>query len=93
MFGYYIWYRVRADDRETDTLIRSMMARLACRSGVSGRLMKKCGEPRLWMEVYEGVADPEAFAAKLAQTVAEFDVEMFCEDSRHSECFQPGEFR
>ena len=85
--SYYIWYRVRDDGRETETVIRHMLARLACRSGVAGRLLKKRGEPRLWMEVYEGVADPEAFAVHLARAVDEFDVEMFCEDRRHSECF------
>lgn len=85
--GYYIWYRVSADERETETVIRHMMARLACRSGVSGRLLKKREEPRLWMEVYEGVADPAAFERLLAAAVDEFDVEMFCERGRHSECF------
>lgn len=86
-FAYYIWYRVRADERETETVIRHMMSRLACRSGVAGRLLKKREEPCLWMEVYEGIADPDAFALLLARAVDEFDVEMFCEDSRHSECF------
>jgi hypothetical protein len=87
-FSYYVWYRVRADERETETVIRYMMARLACRSGVTGRLLKKREEARLWMEVYEGVADPAAFERLLAQAVAEFDVEMFCADSRHGECFE-----
>ncbi|MDD5390152.1 MAG: DUF4936 family protein [Gallionellaceae bacterium] len=86
-FGYYIWYRVRADERETETVIRHMMARLACRAGVTGRLLKKREEPRLWMEIYEEVGDPAAFERLLAAAVDEFDVEMFCEDSRHSECF------
>ena len=87
-FSYFIWYRVRADERETETVIRHMMARLACRSGVSGRLLKKRGEAQLWMEVYEEVADPEGFERLLAQAVDEFDVEMFCADSRHTECFE-----
>ncbi len=86
-FAYYIWYRVRADERETETVIRHMMARLACRAGVTGRLLKKREEPRLWMEIYEDVGDPTAFERLLAAAVDEFDVEMFCEDSRHSECF------
>ena len=87
-FSYFVWYRVRADERETETVIRHMMARLACRSGVAGRLLKKREEPRLWMEVYEGVGDPVGFERLLAQAVAEFDVEMFCDDSRHGECFE-----
>ena len=86
-FAYYIWYRVRADERETETVIRHMMARMACRSGVTGRLLKKRGEPQLWMEVYEGVGDPDGFERLLARAVDEFDVEMFCADSRHTECF------
>jgi len=87
-FSYYIWYRVRADERETETVIRHMMARLACRSGIAGRLLKKREEPRLWMEVYEGIIDPAGFERLLARAVDEFDVEMFCDDSRHGECFE-----
>lgn len=87
-FAYYVWYRVRADERETETIIRHMMARLACRAGIAGRLLKKHGEPRLWMEVYEGIADPDVFVLQLTRAVDEFDVEMFCEDNRHTECFE-----
>lgn len=86
--NFYIWYRVRVDERETETVIRHMMSRLACRSGSSGRLLKKYGEPSLWLEVYEGVVDPTGFEHLLAQAVDEFDVEMFCEGGRHCECFE-----
>lgn len=85
--GYYIWYRVTADDRTTETAIRGMMARLACRTGIPGRLMKKRGEPGLWMEIYQDIADADLFARRLAQAVDEFDVEMFIDGGRHTECF------
>ncbi len=85
--SYFIWYRVRDDSRETETVIRHMMARLACRGGVTGRLLKKREEAGLWMELYEGVADPGAFERLLARAVDEFDVEMFCDGHRHMECF------
>jgi len=86
-YSYFIWYRVGDDTRETETVIRHMMARLACRAGISGRLLTKRGEPRLWMELYEGVSDPNTFERLLASAVDEFDVDMFCEDRRHTECF------
>lgn len=85
--GYYVWYRVMTDDRDTETAIRGMMARLACRTGTPGRLLKKRGEPGLWMEVYEGIADPDAFARRMLQVVDEYDVEMFIDGARHVECF------
>lgn len=86
-FNYYVWYRVSHDDRETETNLRAMIARLGCRSGIPGRLLKKRDEPKLWMEVYEGVAAPEAFERALGQALDEFDVEMFLDGPRHGECF------
>ena len=62
-YTYCVWYRVTDDGPDTQTVLRSMMARLACRTGITGQLMKKCDEPRLWMEVYQGIADAEAFEA------------------------------
>lgn len=88
MNHYYIYYRINAKDAvEAETLVRSMMARLACRSGISGRLLKKRGEPGLWMEVYEDVSEPERFERQLDQAVDEFDVSMFIDGPRKSECF------
>lgn len=85
--GFYIWYRVAADDRDTELAIRGMMARLACRTGHSGRLLKKLGEPGLWMEVYEDIADVASFSWQLAASVDEYDIEMFIDGPRHTECF------
>lgn len=84
---YYVWYRVAQADRDTETAVRGMLARLACRSGVAGTLKKKRSEPRLWMEVYEGVTDAAAFERLLAQALDEYDVEMFLDGPRHTECF------
>lgn len=42
---------------------------IAERSGVRGRLLRKRGEPDLWMEVYESVADAERFECALAEAI------------------------
>ncbi len=86
-FNFYVWYRVAEDEAAADLAVRTMMARLGCRTGVPGRLLKKRGEPRLWMEVYEGVAEAGAFERSLAQALDEFDVEMFLDGPRRTECF------
>jgi len=83
----YVWYRIAGDEADCERAIRGMMARLGCRSGVVGELQKKRDEARLWMEVYRDVGDPAAFQHRLAQAVDEFDVEMFVDGTRHTECF------
>lgn len=86
--NFYVWYRVEQDDKETETAVRGMMARMACRSGVGGQLLKKRDEPRLWMEVYRDVADPEGFQRLMAQKADEFDLGMFIDGERRVEIFQ-----
>jgi len=89
MFNVYVYYRL--DPRhagEAETPIRALMARLVCRCGVTARLLKKYGEPLLWMESYEGMTDPDAFIRELARAVDEYDVGVFIDGERHLECFQ-----
>ncbi len=85
---YCVWYRVReADDREAETAVRALQARLGCRTGVAGRLLKKRDDPGTWMELYEGVRDAAAFERQLRDLAERYDVEMFVADARHVECF------
>lgn len=84
---FYVWYRIDGDEADSERAIRGMMARLACRTGVAGQLLKKRNEGRLWMEVYTDVAEPDAFQARLNQAVDEYDIEMFIDGPRHTECF------
>ncbi len=89
MNHYYIYYRVKDNDTETETQVRAMQARLACRSGISGHLLKRRDDPHTWMEIYENVADSIDFEQQLARAVSEFDVEMFLagDGRRMVECF------
>jgi len=86
---YYIYYRVKDNDAETETQIRAMQTRLACRSGISGHLLKRRDDPSTWMEIYENVADSINFEHQLARAVSEFDVDMFLagDGRRVTECF------
>ena len=86
-FEYLIWYRVERPDGDTERALRGMMARLACRTGIRGRLLIKRGEPDLWLESYAGIADPDGFERRLRQAIDEFDIEMFIDGPRHTECF------
>ncbi|TNF52480.1 MAG: DUF4936 family protein [Gammaproteobacteria bacterium] len=85
---FYVWYRIEGDAAECERAVRGMMARLTCRTGVAGQLLQKCDEARLWMEVYADVAEPEAFSHRLRQAVDEYDIEMFIDGPRHTECFR-----
>ncbi|MCS6787161.1 MAG: DUF4936 family protein [Thiobacillaceae bacterium] len=86
-YTYCIWYRVSDDGPDTERLVRAHMARLACRAGVTARLLKKRDEPRLWMELYEGVTDPARFEAAERATVAAYDIDLLIEGARRIECF------
>lgn len=85
--SFFVWYRVNPDNLDTEIAVRSMMARLAYRSGVTGQLLKKRDEPGLWMEIYAAVEEPDRFEILLKQMVDEFDVEMFISGVRKTECF------
>ena len=88
MKHYYIYYRVTERDwLEAASQVRSLQARLSCRTGVRGRLLQKDGEPGLWMEVYEGVADAAGFERLLAQALDEFDLAPYIDGPRRLECF------
>lgn len=84
---YYIYYKVLSDDLETEHHIRNMQVRLACRSSHAGKLLKRRDDPLTWMEVYEDVSDSAAFEQHLARTLTEFDVAMFINGDRITECF------
>jgi len=89
LISIFIYYRVTERNwDEAETLIRAMQARLACRSGITGCLLKKRDEPGLWMEVYESIAQSEAFERQLAQLEEEFDIAMFIDGDRNREVFE-----
>ena len=87
--AYYVYYRVRADATGARERVRAMQAELAATLEVSVRLLVKRGEPELWMEVYEDVADSGDFEQALAAAVERHQLrEVLRPDNvRHVECF------
>lgn len=87
MFEIYVWYRVQHDDRDTETAVRALMARVACRTGANARLLRRRDDARLWMECYAGIDDDAAFTRALDAEGAVRDIDMFIDGRRHIECF------
>lgn len=86
----YVYYRIDlADEDAFETQLRAMQARLACSTGITGRLIKSCSDNAMRMEVYCGINVRESFIAALEQSVRQFEVDMFLADGerRHLECF------
>lgn len=93
MLAYYIYYRVDpARAAMAEARVRELQMALDCRTGVAGRLLKKRGEPHLWMEVYEEVEDPARFEETLARLVEEKGLrDLLAPGSeRRVECFVMG---
>jgi Domain of unknown function (DUF4936) len=90
--SYYIYYRVQPGNAaELEPRVREMQRALFAATGIHGRLLKKHGEPLLWMEVYENVWEPESFERTLAQIVGQYRLHQFLPPGgkRRTECFGP----
>ncbi len=90
-YSYYIYYRVDpAQTAAAESRIRLLLAVVEKATGTAGRLMRKRGEPDLWMEVYENVADEAKFEWELAMAVNQCQATTFlhADGGRHIECFE-----
>jgi hypothetical protein len=57
----YVYYRVDpAREAAARTALAVLLADLEATDGIHGRAFRKVQEPLLWMEVYSGLADPDA---------------------------------
>src|SRR5262245_48157843 len=89
--SYYIYYRVQPEKTGSCELaVRQLIAAVRQATGISGRLLAKRGEPNLWMEIYENVADEAKFEWELADTVGRLRLQEFLlpGSGRHIECFE-----
>lgn len=87
--SYYIYYRVEHPGNAF-AAVRRLQAAIRARYGIEGRLLKKCDEPTLWMEIYEGVDDGAAFEAGLADLLdgLDFSLMLAAGSTRKTECFE-----
>ena len=66
----YVYYKVEAGRREpVRVAVGALFAALEAATGVRGRWMHRRDDPATHMEVYEGIADAEAFEHALAAAV------------------------
>lgn len=89
-YSYYIYYRVDPDQADAcEQKIKELLATVKDATGVAGRMLKKRGEPLLWMEIYENVSDAETFELVLVRAVVKARVQDFLQtgSDRHIECF------
>lgn len=90
-FSFYIYYRV--DPQKVgacEPLIQQLLAAVRSATGIQGRLLRKHGEPNLWMEVYEGIPDEAKFEWELAEIAGRLKLQDYLQPgtTRHLECFQ-----
>lgn len=87
--SYYVYYRSTATAVAVREAVIAMQTALARTSGVHGRLLRRIDDDGTWMEVYEGVTDPERFERELAAAAAGARVEALLAPgaARHIERF------
>jgi hypothetical protein len=89
--SFYIYYRVEPAQREAAlAAIRFVFAEVQARCGVVGRLLQRADESAIWMEVFEGIDDPQGFQAILDESVARSGLTELLADKgvRHIEHFR-----
>jgi len=90
-FACYVYYRVSESHASEASIAAQRITELMReRAGVSARLMKKVGEPLLWMEVYEGVRETGDFLSTLRTCAELVNLErcLHADSARHVEIFE-----
>ncbi len=76
MTNYYVYYRVEPARRDgLRAEIEALFEVLERETGVRGRWMRRRDDAGTYMEVYEGVRDPQAFEALLERKTAGLGLE------------------
>lgn len=91
MLHYYVYYRVAPhQEAEAGAAVEQMQFEIEAETGVHGRLLRKRGEPHLWMEIYENVTAGDALERQLARAAEKAAFERFLQEgsTRRMECFQ-----
>lgn len=92
MSDCYIYYRVAPDhEPAARRAVHAMLAEVEATTGIRGQAFSKPHEPLLWMEVYSGVTDAEAFVSLLTELSTRHGLDVCLEDNqrRHVELFVP----
>ena len=87
----YVYYRVAENHIADASVAAKRITELVReRAGVDARLMKKVGEPLLWMEVYAGIGDTAPFLSTLQECLEQAGLERCLQASskRHIELFE-----
>jgi hypothetical protein len=90
-FSCYVYYRVSETyAADASVAARQITERMCERTGVTARLMQKVGEPLMWMEVYEGIRETDAFLSSLQDCLEQVGFEHCLQvgSERHIEMFQ-----
>jgi hypothetical protein len=71
--NYYVYYKIELSRlEEVRIAVEKLLADIERRCGVRGRWMRRRDDPATYMEVYEGVADENAFEDVLTQKTKDF---------------------
>ncbi|AXK39707.1 DUF4936 family protein [Crenobacter cavernae] len=84
----YVYFTVPERAAALAPRLAELQARLAASTGIAGHLMRRRDDAATWMEVYEAVADPDAFAARRGELWAALDLDGFAL-APHLEWFVP----
>ena len=92
MSDCYVYYRVDLErDDDARRAIHALLDEVAAETGIHGVAYRKTSEPLLWMEVYPGVVDGDAFLSLLTQLSSRHGLDACLEagQRRHVEEFVP----
>ncbi|MCW3481393.1 DUF4936 family protein [Neisseriaceae bacterium JH1-16] len=84
----YVYFKLPAADTALFQRLSAMQAELAWQTGADARLLHRRDDSLTWMEVYEGIADADAFQAALDAALVRHGIDA-ASPPRHLEWFVP----